>query len=66
MEVGRFFFLTFAVSAVCVSGAAVAGRHDTVPVYTNSWAVEVEGGRSDADALAAKYGFVNKGTVSLA
>ena len=66
MEVGRFFFLTFAVSAVCVAGAAVAGRHGTVPVYTNSWAVEVEGGGSDADALAAKYGFINKGSVSLA
>jgi subtilisin family serine protease len=33
------------------------------PRYTNTWAVEVEGGKRMADAVAAKYGFVNKGSV---
>ena len=31
--------------------------------YKNSWAVEVDGGVSTADALAKAYGFVNKGPV---
>ena len=34
------------------------------PLYTNAWAVEVEGGEKVADELAAKYGFINKGQVS--
>ena len=50
--------------------AAVAAAHpsprpkEDVPLYANVWAVEVEGGESAADALAAKYGFVNRGQVS--
>ena len=31
---------------------------------TNGWAVEVHGGKDNADRLADKYGFVNKGQVS--
>ena len=31
--------------------------------YANSWAVEVSGGEEKANALAAKHGFVNSGTV---
>ena len=31
--------------------------------YTNSWAVEIEGGHSAAESLAVRYGFINKGQV---
>ena len=31
--------------------------------YTNRWAVEVLGGPEEADALAHKYGFENRGQV---
>lgn len=57
--------------AVC-SIAAVRGSslratralpHDAPLVYANVWAVEVDGGKEEADALAAKYQFVNKGQV---
>ena len=33
-------------------------------VYTNSWAVEVNGGKEVADNIARKHGFINKGQVS--
>ena len=32
--------------------------------YSNSFAVEVQGGRDKADEIAAKYGFTNMGPVS--
>ena len=46
--------------ASCVT-VAVRG---SLPSYTNVWAVEVEGGKQRADAVAKKYGFENKGQVS--
>ena len=42
---------------------AVAVR-GSLPSYTNVWAVEVEGGKGNADAVAKKYNFENKGQVS--
>ena len=36
----------------------------TAKPYTNIWAVEVNGSKEEADALAAKHHFVNKGQVS--
>lgn len=33
--------------------------------YSSSWAVEVSGGSTTADALAHKYGFTNLGQVKL-
>ena len=35
------------------------------PRYSNDWAVEVNGGATEADRLAAKHGFVNMGQVRL-
>ena len=32
-------------------------------IYANVWAVQVEGGSEEADALAKKYNFINKGQV---
>ena len=32
-------------------------------LYANVWAVRVEGGREEADTLAKKYNFINKGQV---
>ena len=55
--------LAVAVSALCIGADAATGHYESPPVYTNSWAVQVDGGLSAADALATKYGFVNKGQV---
>ena len=33
-------------------------------VYSNSWAVEISGGDSEADSIAKKHGFTNLGRVS--
>lgn len=44
----------------------VCGESNAVTV-TNSWAVEIRtGGKAAADALAKKYGFLNKGLVGAA
>ena len=64
MERGAVLLLTVAAFAAYIMGAATAGGYDVPPAYTNSWAVQVEGGSSAAEALAAKYGFINKGQVS--
>lgn len=32
--------------------------------YTNSWAVEIRGGRAVADEVARRHGFLNMGQVS--
>ena len=32
--------------------------------WSNSWAVEIRGGRDKADQIAAKYDFINLGPVS--
>ena len=37
---------------------------DEHEAYTNSFAVEIEGGEDIADAIAATHGFLNKGQVS--
>ena len=63
---GGWFFvvlLAVAVSALCIGEGAATGPYEMPPVYTNSWAVQVYGGPSAADALAAKYCFINKGKV---
>ena len=44
--------------------AEISPRADESPVYVNAWGVEIEGGEGVANALAAKYGFLNKGQVS--
>ena len=50
---------------LCVSIAVLltAIASEEKPRYTNSWAVEVHGGPEAADALASKYGFINRGQV---
>ncbi len=32
-------------------------------IYTNSWAVQIDGDSEMADAIAASHGFINKGQV---
>ena len=34
-------------------------------VYVNVWAVQLEGGNKEADILAKRHNFINKGPVSL-
>ena len=53
---GRFALLALIASAVL-------GVTAKPQAYTDSWAVEVQGGVEQADALAKKYGFVNMGQV---
>ena len=62
------FLFVFAAAAICFAAAAGAprgrGREGLEsPIYTNVWAVQVTGGEEEAEALAAKYGFVNNGPV---
>ena len=33
--------------------------------YSNSWAVEVTGGKDKADEIAERHGFINLGAVSM-
>ena len=70
---GNVDLLCVLIAAVCSIVAVADGSslrskralpHDAQPLYTNVWAVEVDGGEEEADALAAKYHFVNKGQVS--
>ena len=59
--------LVAAAAAACVAAVNCgfpSGPRDSVPLYANIWAVEVEGGKEQADALASKYHFENKGLVS--
>ena len=61
-----------AVAAACIAASEslrarsseFSPRADESPVYVNAWGVEIEGGEGVANALAAKYGFLNKGQVS--
>ncbi|XP_068612958.1 furin-like [Brachionichthys hirsutus] len=36
---------------------------DTVEVFTNTWAVQVDGGAEEADRIAREHGFINHGNV---
>lgn len=49
---------------VLTVACVVAVSCSTHTLYANSWAVEIEGGKDAADALAQKYGFENRGQVS--
>ena len=46
---------------------AVAQQQQQTQVvhYSNSWAVEVQGGVEEADALAQKHGLINYGQVNI-
>ena len=37
--------------------------HEEKLQYTNTWAVKLQGGAVNAQRLARKYGFINKGKV---
>ena len=52
--------IVIVLTAACVAVVSCSSH----TLYANSWAVEVEGGRVAADALAQKYGFENRGQVS--
>ena len=53
-------YFIFAAYTACCSGSVGGGFSP----YTDSWAVEVSGGRYAADAIAEEHGFLNAGTVS--
>ena len=59
------FLFVFAAAANCFAGAPRGRGREGLesPIYTNVWAVQVTGGEEEAEALAAKYGFVNNGPV---
>lgn len=54
--------LFIAALAGCM-GAVRAGRLQKESRYTTSWAVQVEGGKEQADEVASRCGFVNLGKV---
>lgn len=37
---------------------------DAAEVYTNTWAVQINGGPEEADRIAREHGFINHGNVS--
>lgn len=37
---------------------------DAAKVYTNTWAVQINGGPGEADRIAREHGFINHGHVS--
>lgn len=39
---------------------------DAAEVYTNAWAVQINGGPEEADRIAREHGFTNHGNVSSA
>lgn len=47
-------------NSLVMSYLTVASEKD---LFSNSWAVEVNGGLNVADNVARKYGFTNKGQV---
>eukprot|EP00731_Ephydatia_muelleri_P010763 Em0005g1349a len=57
MVVGLYIaFITYSVPLCLVCA--------TVPwTYTNEWAVKLSGGRDNADEIASKHGFENRGLV---
>lgn len=60
-----YIFLSVAVAACIFSPRIRAASSDAgFATYANIWAVEVDGGKEAADALAIKYHLVNKGQVS--
>ena len=59
----RRVLLTVLIATYIATVSSWTRREESKPVYTNSWAVKVEGGHSAADSLAAKHGFINKGQV---
>ena len=54
--------LLAAVVAVYIT-ASYCFAHVAATIYANVWAVQVEGGSEEADALAKKHHFINKGQV---
>lgn len=56
------FSIKVGIFAVFVSAPFASGRREN-PVYSNEFAVNVPGGDTTADLLAAKHGFINKGQV---
>lgn len=61
---GRSFpAVTFLVIVAIVSAPARPAYCYPSPRYTESWAVEVRGGREAADKLAKDHGFTNLGEV---
>ena len=56
-------FLFAALVATCIAIVSSTPKDAPKLLYTNSWAVEIEGGHSAAESLAVKYGFINKGQV---
>ena len=58
-----WFLVTIASVKVTNGRAPVSPYREERPRYTNSWAVQVVGGRRAADELARKHGLVNHGQV---
>lgn len=55
--------LPFLFFLICCAVAATGANENTY--FTNEWIVELGGGKQKADRLAAKYGYVNRGLVSI-
>ena len=57
-----------AVALACIAAGFCAPpltSESAEVVYVNVWAVQLEGGNKEADILAKRHNFINKGPVSL-
>ena len=57
-------FLSLLCCFFAILTPAVISVDPTAIKWSNSWAVEIRGGRDKADQIAAKYDFINLGQVS--
>ena len=57
-------FLSLLCCFFAILTPAVISVDPTAIMWSNSWAVEIKGGRDKADQIAAKYDFINLGPVS--
>ena len=55
--------LWLVLALALVPGSVLSNQFS--PLYTNHWAVRVEGGSAEAESIAAKFGFTNLGQVSI-
>ena len=62
---GAFIVLLCTVCSLVCSTVPLTHSQKIVTRYSNSWAVEVTGGKDKADEIAERHGLINLGAVSM-
>lgn len=58
-------FISIYLCVLYLSRGAFSTQHRSEPIYSNEFAVHIPHGKGEADEIALKHGFVNRGQVSL-